>query len=125
VICHSSILASYIFVYINSLLSPPLLKRIKKRRSPILVTCFQMQDKWRLRKEGQAGNKTDNAAVCLLFSDLPGLPSAGSQSGCFHTFLGCKTRSLIRVYLVCPLGAKSAGTAPTISGPNLKGKHAI
>jgi hypothetical protein len=34
-----------------------------------------------------------------VFSELPSLPSAGSRPGCFHTFLGCTPRSLIRVSL--------------------------
>jgi hypothetical protein len=35
----------------------------------------------------------------LVFSELLSLPSAGSRSGCFHTSLGCKPRSLMRVSL--------------------------
>jgi hypothetical protein len=35
----------------------------------------------------------------LVFSELPSLLSAGSRSSSFHTYLGCKLRSLIRVSL--------------------------
>jgi hypothetical protein len=34
-----------------------------------------------------------------VFSELPSFPSAGRRSGCFHTSLGHKTSSLIRVSL--------------------------
>jgi hypothetical protein len=36
----------------------------------------------------------------LVFPELPRLPSAGSRSGCSHTSLGCKPRSLTRVGLI-------------------------
>jgi hypothetical protein len=39
----------------------------------------------------------------LEFSELPSLPPAGSRWGCFHTSLGCKPRSLIRVSLGCSI----------------------
>jgi hypothetical protein len=47
-------------------------------------------------KEGRAGNKKRRSRSLLVFSELPCLPSTGSWSGCFHTSLGCKPRSLIR-----------------------------
>jgi hypothetical protein len=34
-------------------------------------------------KEGQAGNKKKQRRGLLVFYELPSLPSAGSQSGCF------------------------------------------
>jgi hypothetical protein len=35
----------------------------------------------------------------LVFSKLPSRPSAGRRSGCFHSSLACKPRSLIQVSL--------------------------
>jgi hypothetical protein len=58
-----------------------------------------MPNKWHIFKEGQAGNKNRQHRGLLVFSELPSLPSAGSRPGCFHTSLGCKPRSLIRVSL--------------------------
>jgi hypothetical protein len=58
-----------------------------------------MPNKWLICKEGQAGNQKRQRCGLLVFSELPSLPPAGSRSGCFHTSLGCKPRSLIRVSL--------------------------
>jgi hypothetical protein len=58
-----------------------------------------MPNKWHICKEGEAGNKNRQRRDLLVLSELPILPSAGSRSGCFHTSLGCKPRSLIRVSL--------------------------
>jgi hypothetical protein len=58
-----------------------------------------MPNKWHICKEGQAGNKNRQRRGLLMIFELPSLPSAGSRPGCFHTFLGCKPRSIIRVSL--------------------------
>jgi hypothetical protein len=58
-----------------------------------------MPSKWHICKQGQAGNKNRQRRGLLVFSELPSLPSAGSRPGCFHTSLGSKPRSLIRVLL--------------------------
>jgi hypothetical protein len=58
-----------------------------------------MPNKWHMCKQSQAGNKKRQRRGLLVFIKLPSLPSAGSRSGCFHTSLGCKPRSLIRVSL--------------------------
>jgi hypothetical protein len=58
-----------------------------------------MPNKWRICKEGQAGNTKRQRRSLLVFYELPSLPSAGSRSGCLHTSLSCKPRSLIRVSL--------------------------
>jgi hypothetical protein len=60
---------------------------------------LRMPSKWHMFKEGQAGNKKRQRRGLLVFSELSSLPSAGSRTGCFHTSLGCKPRSLIRVSL--------------------------
>jgi hypothetical protein len=56
-----------------------------------------MPNKWREYKEGQ--RRQQNNAAARVFFDLLGLPSAGSQTGCFRTSLGCKPRSLMRISL--------------------------
>jgi hypothetical protein len=58
-----------------------------------------MPNKWHICKDGQVGNKKIQRRGLLVFSEIPSLPSAGSQPGSFHTSLGCKPRSLIRVSL--------------------------
>jgi hypothetical protein len=67
-------------------------------------TRLRMPNKWHVCREGQAGNKKRQS---LVFSELPGLPSAGSRPGCFHTSLGCEPRSLIRVSLGCSIIQKN------------------
>jgi hypothetical protein len=49
-------------------------------------------------KARQAATKRQRRGL-LVFSELPSLSSAGSRPGCFHTSLGCKPRSFIRVSL--------------------------
>jgi hypothetical protein len=74
------------------------------RRSMSLSCCqessqdtrLRMPDKWHICKEGQAVNKKRQRRGLLVISELPSLPSAGSRSGCFHTSLGFKQRSLIQ-----------------------------
>jgi hypothetical protein len=62
-------------------------------------TSLRMPNKLRICNEGQAGNTKRQRRGLLVFSELSSLPSAGSRSGYFHTSLGCKPRSLIRVSL--------------------------
>jgi hypothetical protein len=47
-----------------------------------------MPNKWHKCKESQAGNEKRQRRGLLLFSELPGLPSADSRSGCFHSLSG-------------------------------------
>jgi hypothetical protein len=49
-----------------------------------------MPNKWHMCKEGQDGNKKRqrHGLLVFFFLELPGLSSAGSRSGCFHTSLG-------------------------------------
>jgi hypothetical protein len=63
------------------------------------VISLRMPNKWRIYKEGQAGNKKRQRCGLHVFSELPSLPPAGSRSGYFNTSLGLKARSLIRVSL--------------------------
>jgi hypothetical protein len=58
------------------------------------LTIFLTPNKWHICKEGHAGNKKRQHRSLLVFSEPPGLPSAGYWSGCFHTALGwCQGRS--------------------------------
>jgi hypothetical protein len=65
-------------------------------RAPV-DTRLRMPNKWHTCKEGRATTKKDNGL--LVFSELPSLPSAGSRPGYFHSSLGCKPKSFIRVSL--------------------------
>jgi hypothetical protein len=46
-------------------------------------------------KRAKHAVKTRQRRSLLVLSELPRLPSASSRSGCFHTSLGCKPKSLI------------------------------
>jgi hypothetical protein len=52
-----------------------------KGQAQVQDTALRMPSKWRICKEGKAGNKTRQL---LVFSELPSLSSAGSRPGCFH-----------------------------------------
>jgi hypothetical protein len=58
-----------------------------------------MTYKWHVWKEGEAGNEKIQRQNLLGFSTLLSFSSAGSQSVCLHSSLGCKPRSLIRASL--------------------------
>jgi hypothetical protein len=58
-----------------------------------------MPNRWQIFKEGEADKKKTALQLAFFSSELPSLPSTGSRPGYFHTSLGCKPRSLIRVSL--------------------------
>jgi hypothetical protein len=66
--------------------------------SHLIPSSSSMPNKWRVCKDGQAGNKKRQRRGLLVLSEPPRLPSAGRRPDCFHTFLGCKPRSFIRLF---------------------------
>jgi hypothetical protein len=61
----------------------------------IKILGFECQTSGTYAKRAKQATRKDN---CLCFLNYLA-SSAGSRSGCFHTTLGCKPRSLIRVSL--------------------------
>jgi hypothetical protein len=69
------------------------------QRVRIKVLGSECQTRGTYTKRAKQATKTRRRRGLLVSSKLPGLSSASSRPGCFHTSPGCKSRSLIRFFL--------------------------